>query len=303
MSGDPKLKITKLFAIFHIEDVYTLQGDRFRRSPSEFMLQLKDQPVDLMARSIVGEGVRAGVLLAASQLNLSLMNPIMAGPVLQAVAVFLKASPRADPNIRSAPKPTYLRAFPDSFHYGDPATAFFLNCFLQIKLDLKAQNFIESTTKARLQKEIINGLPMAYFSQTKKSLSCDKQEQLKLLKDVTDSLDINRSYRLVYGSYMSLPTPPIRPHYPPMLQSVPCSVRVLYQEGFHAKDGVVMCEIPLETGHHIAAYAYFNISNYKFSLQKELRTKDLSETIPWYSTPALKAHIVLIRKVFSQDHF
>ena len=61
--------------------------------------------------------------------------------------------------------------------------------------------------------------------------------------------------------------------------------------------GVVMCEIPLETGHHIAAYAYFNISNYKFSLQKELRTKDLSETIPWFSNPALKAHIVLIRWV------
>jgi hypothetical protein len=58
-----------------------------------------------------------------------------------------------------------------------------------------------------------------------------------------------------------------------------------------------MCEIPLETGHHIAAYAYFNISNYKFSLQKELRTKDLSETIPWFSSPPLKAHIVLIRHV------
>jgi hypothetical protein len=58
-----------------------------------------------------------------------------------------------------------------------------------------------------------------------------------------------------------------------------------------------MCEIPLETGHHIAAYAYFNISNYKFSLQKELRTKDLSETIPLFSNPALKAHIVLIREV------
>jgi hypothetical protein len=239
MSGDPKMKITKLYAIFHIEDVYTLQGDKFRKSPSEFMLQLKEQPVDLTARSIVGEGVRQGVLLAATQLNLSLMNPNMAGPVLQAVTVFLKASPRADPNTRSAPKPTYLRAFPDSFHFNEPATAFFLNCFLQIKLDLKAQNFFEATTKARLQKEIINGLPMAYFSQTKKSLSCDKQEQLKLQKDVSESLDINRSYRLVYGSYVSLPTPPIRPHYPPALQSVPCTVRVLYQEGFHAKDGKI----------------------------------------------------------------
>ncbi len=155
----------------------------------------------------------------------------------QAVTVFLKSSPRAAPLVRSAPRPTFLRSFPDSFHYADPATAFFLNLYLPIKLDLRALNFFEATTKARLQKEIINGLPMAYFNQAKKSLSCDKQEQLRLHKDVTESLDVNRSGRLVYGSYVSLPSPPIRPHYPPALQGVPCTVRMLYQEGFHAKDG------------------------------------------------------------------
>ncbi len=83
MSGDSKMKISKLYAIFHIDDVYTAQGEKFRKSPAEFMLQLKEQPVDLTARSIVGEGVQGAVLPSATQLSLPMMNPGMVGPVLQ----------------------------------------------------------------------------------------------------------------------------------------------------------------------------------------------------------------------------
>jgi hypothetical protein len=77
------MKISKLYAIFHIDDVYTAQGEKFRKSPAEFMLQLKEQPVDLTARSIVGEGVQGAVLPSATQLSLPMMNPGMVGPVLQ----------------------------------------------------------------------------------------------------------------------------------------------------------------------------------------------------------------------------
>jgi hypothetical protein len=77
------MKISRLYAIFHIDDVYTAQGEKFRKSPAEFMLQLKEQPVDLTARSIVGEGVQGAVLPSATQLSLPMMNPGMVGPVLQ----------------------------------------------------------------------------------------------------------------------------------------------------------------------------------------------------------------------------
>ena len=100
LSDDKKLQINKMFAIFHIEDVYTSSGERFRKSPNEFMLQLHNLDVDLTARSIVGEGAYEGVFASASQLNLSIMNPNVACPVLQAVTVFLKDGPDTEPNTR-----------------------------------------------------------------------------------------------------------------------------------------------------------------------------------------------------------
>ena len=293
MTNDPKLKITKMFAIFHIDDVYTAAGEKFRRSPAEFMLQLHSHDVDLSARSIVGEGAYEGVFTAASQLNLSLMNPNVACPVLQAVTVFLKNGPESEPNTRLAPKPTLLRSFPDSFHQEDPCTAFFLNAQLLMKLDLKALNFFNATIHAKVQKEIINGIPMAYFHQTKKSVCTDKQEQIKLLKEM-ETIDVNHTERLMYGSYRELPQPPIRPQYPQTLNNVTCSPRVLYLQGLYSKEGVVLCEIPSPGGHRIAVYAFFDISNYKFSMQREIRVKDFAESIPIYDAPSLKANITLI---------
>jgi len=75
---------------------------------------------------------------------------------------------------------------------------------------------------------------------------------------------------------------------------VTCSPRLLYRQGMYAKEGVVLCEIPTQIGHRIAVYAFFDISNYKFSLSKELRVKDFAENIPIYASPSLRAHIVLI---------
>ena len=293
MSYDTRLKITKMFAIFHVEDVYTPSGDKFRKSPSEFMLQLHNLEVDLTARSIVGEGANEGVLTSASQLNLSIMNPNVACPVLQAITVFIKNSPDAIPNTKIAPKPTFLRAYPDSFHLDDPGTAFFLDAQLMTKLDLKALNFFNATSQAKMQKEIINGLPMAHFHQTKKSISTDKHEQMKMMTEM-EKVDVNMTCKLIYGSYRELPKPPIQPQYPTSLPSVACSPRVLYQQGMYAKEGVLLCQIPTAGGHRIAVYAFFDISNYKFSLKSELRVKDFGDNIPVYTSPSLRANIVLI---------
>ncbi len=293
MSGDNKLKIIKMFAIFHIDDVYTSSGEKFRRSPTEFMLQLHNQEVDLTARSIVGEGAFEGVFTAASQLNLSIMNPNVACPVLQGVTVFLKDGPDSEANTRLAPKPTVLRSYPESFHHDDPGTAFFLNSTLSCRLDLKALNFFNATNQARMQKDIINGIPMAYFHQTKKSISTDKQEQIKLMAEV-EKLDNNESVKLLYGFYKELPRPPTV--YPQAMNNVSCNVGILYQQGLFAKEGVLRCEIPAPGGFKIYVYAYFDISNFKFLLTRELRPKDFAEIIPVCSGTELRANIILINQ-------
>ena len=127
----------------------------------------------------------------------------------------------------------------------------------------------------------------------KKSVSTDKQEQIKLIQEM-NTVDVNKTSGLVYGSYRELPQPPIRPPYPPHLTNITCSPRLLYQQGLFAKEGVVLCEIPTPSGHRIAVYAFFDISNYKFSISKELRIKNFADNIPIFSAPSLKAHIVLV---------
>ena len=74
MSGDLKLGVTKMFAIFHIEDVFCMAGERYRTNPDHSVAQLLAGHVDLTARSIVSEGgqtMAAVFHTAASQLLLS----------------------------------------------------------------------------------------------------------------------------------------------------------------------------------------------------------------------------------------
>merc|ERR1711962_739221 len=76
MSGDLKLGVTKIFAIFHVDDVFTNVGTRFRQTPNDSVLHLRGSCVDLTARSIVSDAScsMAGVFhTAASQILLSQM--------------------------------------------------------------------------------------------------------------------------------------------------------------------------------------------------------------------------------------
>ena len=57
MSGELRLGVTKIFAIFHIEDVYTITGDKYRVGPDQTIFSLAKQPVDLTARCIVRKAV------------------------------------------------------------------------------------------------------------------------------------------------------------------------------------------------------------------------------------------------------
>ena len=61
MSGELRLGVRKMFAIFHIEDVYSVTGDRYRRGPDQTIFSLAKQPVDLTARCIVRNEINIGI--------------------------------------------------------------------------------------------------------------------------------------------------------------------------------------------------------------------------------------------------
>lgn len=298
MSGDLKLGVTKMFAVFHIEDVFCMAGGKYRTSPDHCVAQLLPGYVDLTARSIVSEGgqtMAAVFHTAASQLLLSQMISNVACPVLQAVTVYIKPDPAAEPNITLSPRPTYVRAFPESFHCDEPSTSFYLSYLLQLQLDVKALNFFSATNQARLQKEINNGLAMAHFNSMKKNNSIDKVEQQKLVDEML-VLDHCNSRQLTYGSYQPLKTSPFSPSLPQYIPSVRVRVQLLYQQGFWIREGVVKFTLPL-MGNQVLQYAFFDMSCYKFSLRQELRVRDLAAVCPVYAEVELKAHLLLANKL------
>ena len=63
MSGELKLGVTKMFAIFHIEDVYSVTGDRYRVGPDQTIFSLAKQLVDLTARCIVRNEIKIGIFI------------------------------------------------------------------------------------------------------------------------------------------------------------------------------------------------------------------------------------------------
>ena len=67
MSGELKLGVTKMFAIFHIEDVYSVTGDRYKTGPDQTIFSLSQQPVDLTARCIVRNDANIAKLLTKTK--------------------------------------------------------------------------------------------------------------------------------------------------------------------------------------------------------------------------------------------
>jgi len=277
MSGAAGLNVRRMFAIFHVEDVYNISGDPFRSPGFSPLGDLLNYPVDLTARSIVDEVSGPGVLnTIAKQIILPAQFAHVACPVLQAVSVFMKPQQNLEVNTGSAPVPTFLRKCPESFHKVSskhPSTAFYLNIVLQMKLDVKALNFFSTVTANKLQNEINNGLAMAFFNKTKKNITVDKQDQMKLLKEMS-ILDPNHKERLIYGSFKPFHYPPV-PHafLAPVIQATPCYIQLLCREGLAARSGIVRFNLP----NGMTTYSFFDTSSYKFSLQREARVADMAE--------------------------
>ena len=306
MSGDLGLGVTKIFAMFHIEDVYCFTGELFRSGTfprgdigssggSALLSSLKGKSVDLTARSIVSDASCsfAGLFqIAASQILLSQMYEHVSCPILQAISVFLKPDPDAQPNLSRAPRATYLRSMPESLHKEEPATAFHLNYLLQCKLDSKALSFFTSTNQTRMQKEVNNGLAMAHFNQQRKNTSSDRSEQQKMVEELV-TIDTCNSRRFTYGTWLAPPRPPVMPLFPPALPSTRVTLQLLYQQGFDTKEGVLRLELPTPSGHKVITFAFFDLSCYKFQLKAEVRTRDLASLLPLHSPPPLLAHLLL----------
>ena len=299
MSGELELGVTKIYCIFHLDDVYSVTGDKYRTGPdTNTLAPLLNTPVDLTARYIVSDGGHSIASMYHKAASLCLLSqtstkPICC-PILQAVCVFLKTCDSSAPVTLFAPRATKLRSVPESVHVEEPSTSFYLSYLLPLQLDVKAINFFSATNQAKLQKEVNNGLAMAYFKSSKRDQNGDRAEQQKYVDEMS-SLDHHNAKLLVYGSYQPLNNNPLYNNFQPpkTLSGKSVQVQLLYQQGCDVKEGVVKFEVDYAGGPKISHYAFFDMSCYKFSLKTELRQRDLSTVIPIYGNQVLKAHIVL----------
>ena len=295
LSGALGLGVTKMFAIFHVDDVYSASGEPYRRGPADTATALRGAAVDLRARSIVSDAATSlsGLFhTAASQILLSQMYEHVCCPVLQAVAVFVKPEAGGPAVTSRAARPTLLRALPESFN-GGQGTAYHLSFLLQARLDSKALSFFSATNQARLQKEINNGLAMAHFNQQRKNTSSDRAEQQKLVEEMA-AADSCGSRRLVYGSWTSPPAPPCMPALPPALPCTRVAVHLLHQQGLDTREGLLRLDLPTPSGHKVATFAFFDLSCYKFHLKSEVRVRDLAALLPAHARVPLVAHLLLV---------
>ena len=300
LSGDLALGVSKIHAIFHIDDVFNTSGEKFRANPDTNALTLVGAFVDLTARCLINESLSVASLYhdAASQslLAQTSASPVIC-PLLQAVCVYLKTSSTAAPVTLFSPRPTKLRTRPENVDINETSTSFYLSYLLPLHLDSKALNFFSVTNQAKLQREVNNGFAMAHFNSSKRNKNSDKMEQQKFLDDL-DELDTFNARNLIYGKYEPISNNPLyNMNLPQVLNQVIVKIQLLYQQGLDAKDGLVRFEVAVANGPRIIQYAFFDISCYKFSLKSENRQKDLANVIPVYDASLnLKANLVLANR-------
>jgi ferredoxin len=142
---DQQTKTVDVFALFHIEDVYDMDGMRLvEKSPEATVTDLKANPVDIVARSIAAHESYSGLLQLANKITSE--NADTRLPILQAVIVFLR-SPRDSSQklvVGGAPLPTFFRREPTSLNRKQAATAFYFNLTLRSRLDKKVFEFLDT---------------------------------------------------------------------------------------------------------------------------------------------------------------
>jgi len=278
---DSTWKVNNFHVLFHLENVFDMNGIPSSNSPNLTMSSLLHQHVDLTARS--GHNINMGTPMQLMELQKSLeLEGVGDTPVLQAIAVYVIESPLALINRGISPRPTKLREEPGSFG-SSTATSFFLNIFLKTRLNFELEEFMK----------IPNKKPLPYYKTIGTPLS--KEIQVQRLQ-ITEGVDSSNASQYLYGSFNPFSTIGKSEKFMPNLTQVQCRVKLLHRQGPNPlKSQCGLLEISVPTGScHATTYAFFERSDYK-DFFNNCDDTDLAQLMPLGGTDKLCLHAILAK--------
>ncbi len=203
--------VSFIYAMFHIEDVFDMAGVPAILNPNIAMNKLMNCHVNLTARSICKESEPKNIFSVQRKL---LQEDRGAIPLLQAVVVCLKVSSSASVNTSTIPKPSVIRANPQSF--GDLGCQHYLTPLLFARLDVKLKAFLSIPNKMELP-----------YKSILKSVTYGKSQEKSMVQDLAQ-LDTNNSWQFIYGRPPEL-GPPCDIDLPRILTSHPVTPVYLHR--------------------------------------------------------------------------
>jgi len=134
-------KQIKLYAIFHMDDVYDESGTPYTKNNSDkAVIDLRKVEVDVIARCISSQTSYSKVMMMVDALATGFKDQKV--PLLQAVVVFIK--PPGSLVTGAAPIPTFFRPEPTSINRKQISTAYYFNVSLRARLDLKVYEYLDN---------------------------------------------------------------------------------------------------------------------------------------------------------------
>ena len=281
--GELAARVKSLLVMFHIEDVFDVNGLPAIQSSEVNMESIMDKFVDLTARSICFDSEPESLLDLQQRLDRE--NKGESVPLLQAVNVCIKLHPEADCAIRNVPKPTPLRNHPGNFSMG--TTSFYLNPTLKLRLNKKLSKYFF----------IINKQPPF---KTRLKDFFDDEEEIKTIEEVR-KLDKNNVGRFVYGEFPSNvePTPAdLTKNLPRIIEKIGVKLVYLHRTKLQSDWGIVeLCLQPsrlntLKEPNYFLAL--FSLSCYRFFMAKDCFAEDLANMMPVNSCEEYNANVELV---------
>jgi len=268
------------YAVFHLENVFDINGCPAVKSSHLSMSSLLDRPVDLSARSACNTINPVEIMELQKNLELEGHGET---PILQAVTVHVGDSQSSPTISENSPKPTKLRTDPANFS-SSTATSFFLNLKLRSRLDIELDEFMKIPDK--------KPLPYSRSIETKLSSKEVKDESLVL----TQAVDSFKASCYKYGSFNPFCTIPNHEKLPPHLTQMTCRVKLLHRRKPNLlKANCGLLEISVPTGSfHTTTYAFFEQREYK-SFSTKCGDADLAEIMTINGPDKLYLHAVLAK--------
>ena len=266
-----------IYSLFHIEDVYDYNGNPSIQNPKITMSSVMNCKVNLTARSISRRELDPEKLMDEQRELMARGGEDGAVPLLQAVVVCLKLSADSEICYKNIPKPTHIRAKPDSF--GNLGSFFYLNPLLYAKLDIKLKAFLAVRKKLNLP-----------YDKILKTVSIGENHEKHILETWRE-LDVNQSYQFVYGTLPSNMDKPAG-QLPRILTKHPVKLVYIHTNRFKAESGVF--ELQVEVGEEkVTTFAFFELSRYKFFSRPDSFATDLVNIMRISSTDRFYIHAML----------